>query len=352
MTNQPNKKPLWRRILRIALIVLAILVGIALVLASVFYAIYWRGRVKLLNRDLTITPPESLIDNAEEEGRLITYKGEKYRYNEDVVSLLFLGIDKRDLNTDAVYGNNGQADSLFLATLNTRTGEVKVIPLSRESMVDVNLYDASGNFIGIKRQQLCLAYAYAASAEEGCENICRSVGRLLYGMPIDGYVAIDLNGVKTLNSAVGGIQVKVSEDLEIKNKGEIIRLAAGQTVRLDDNTVLPYVQLRGDDLDANEQRMKRQKQFLNEFIGVATAEIKANFTLLETYYNAAKPYTACNLDFSEITYLTSTYLVGGRSAIQYLTVQGESKLEGEHVAFYPDETSLYEAVLATFYTKE
>ncbi len=351
MTNRQNNQP-RRRALPILLGITAGVAVLALVLGSVYYALYWRGRVSLLDRDNSIDTPDSLVDNAEEEGKLITYKGETYRYNESVVSLLFMGVDKTDIQADGGYGKNGQADSLFLATLDTRTGAVKIIPLSRESMVDINLYDADGAFLGTEKKQLCLAYAYGATAEEGCENTARSVTRMLYGMPIDGYIAIDFDGVKALNRAVGGVRLKVLEEIQIYENKSIRTIAEGQTITLDDSTVIPYIQQRGDDLEANNRRMQRQKQFLQEFATVAANNVKKNFTLLEKYYNAVKPYAVSDLSFSEITYLASTYLVGGQPAIEYLPVMGESRLEGEHVAFHPDETSLYEAVLAAFYTKE
>lgn len=351
MTKEPTKRrAILRRILRIVLIVLAVLIVLGLVLASVYYALYTSGRASLLDRDNSIVVPDSLVDSAEQEGKLITYKGETYRYNEAVVSLLFIGIDKTDIQADGGYGKNGQADSLFLAAMNTETGRVRVIPLSRDSMTDINLYDADGAYLGTEKRQLCLAYAYGDTAEEGCENTVRSVMRLLYGMPVDGYVAIDFDGVKALNSAVGGITVTSPETLTDWN-GKVL-LSEGQTVRLTDENVLMYVRKRGDDLEANSRRMQRQKQFLQEFVRVAANNVKGNFTLLEKYYNAVKPYAVSDLTFSEITYLTSTYLVGGQPAIEYLPVVGENRLEGEHVAFYPDEVSLYESVLATFYVKE
>ncbi len=350
MTNERNNPPSHRRAWRIALISLAVIAALALVLASVYYALYWKGRASLMDRDNSLAAPESLVDNAEEEGKLITYKGTTYRYNESVVSLLFMGVDKADIQSDGGYGKNGQADSLFLAALDTRNGSAKIIPLSRETMADVNLYDVNGQFIGTKSTQLCLAYAYAANAEEGCENVIRSVGRLLYGMPIDGYIAIDFDGVKALNNAVGGVTVTSPEDIDDAFGQRVI--SKGQTVRLNNNSVIMYIQKRGDDVDANNRRMLRQKQFLNEFIRIAANKVKSNFTLLEKYYNAVKPYAVSDLTFSEITYLASTYLVGGQRAIEYLSVIGESHLEGEHVEFTPDETSLYEAVLSAYYTKE
>ncbi len=350
MTNGQTNHPIRRRILRAALIILAVLTALALIAVSVYYALYWRGRADLFDRNNRIETPDSLIDNADDEGKHITYKGEEYRYNEAVVSLLFMGVDKADIQADGGYGENGQADSLFLAALDTANGNVKVIPLSRESMVDVNLYDADGQFIGTQKRQLCLAYAYGATAEEGCENTSRSVARLLYGMPIDGYVAVDFEGVKALNKAVGGVTVTPKETL--KDARGTVLFNKGKPVRLNEESVLNYIRLRDDDADANNRRMQRQKDFLNEFITLAAKNVKKNFTLLEKYYNAAKPYTVSDLTLSEITYLTSTYLVGGQRAITYLSVTGESKQEGESIAFYADETSLYEAVLAAFYTKQ
>ena len=347
--KQKNRLP---RSLRAVLIVLAAIAVAALLAVSVCYALYWHGRAAMLEHGGSLDTPNSLVDNVKDEGRLVTYKGEDYLYNEDVVSLLLLGVDKSYINTNASHGKNGQADSLFVATLDTRTGAVKIIPLSREIMADVNLYDADGAYLGVEKLQLCLAYAYAATPEEGCENVARSVNRLLYGMPIDGCVAIDLEGLKALTSAVGGVTVSVLEDVVVNyDPNNYVVLKKGQDVTLSSETVIPYIRQRGQDVDANNRRMQRQQQFLNNFIHVASNKIKGNFTLLEKYYNAIKPYTVSDLTLSKITYLASTYLIGGQRAIDYLPVSGDTTLGEEYVEFRPDETALYEAVLAAFYTK-
>ena len=267
---------------RALLIIISVIVAIALLATISYFAIYWSGLSSLTDRDNVITAPESLIDDAENDGLTVVYKGETYRYNDSIISLLFMGVDKTDIHSDAsAYGSNGQADSLFLATLNTKTGGVKVIPLSREMMADINLYDAAGTFIGTEKRHLCLAYAYASNAQEGCENVSRSVGRLLYGMPIDGYIAIDMEGLKALNKAVGGVTVTSLENINDAFGVKII--SEGQTVTLGDHNVLSYIQARDEDVNANDRRMQRQKQFLNEFIRTAADNIKKNFTLVEKY---------------------------------------------------------------------
>jgi LCP family protein required for cell wall assembly len=330
--------------------VVAALAAVVLVLAGVYYALYRQGRSSLFERNESIVAPESLVDAAEDEGQRITYQGENYRFNDAVVSMLFMGVDKTDIQQNDEYGRNGQADSLFVATLDTKTGEIKVIPLSREIMVDVNTYAVDGSFVGTQNQQLCLAYAYGATGEESSENVIRSVKRLLYGMPIDGYVTLDMDGGAALTDAVGGVKVTALESIT-KWDGSFIT-KKGSAVVLNSDTVLRYICTRDNDVDANNRRMQRQRQFLNEFIKTAADKVKKNFTLLERYYNAAKPYTVSDLSLSEVTYLASTYLVGGQAEIRYVNVTGEMKMGKEHVEFYPDQTSLYEAVLAAFYIKE
>ncbi len=353
MTKEQSKK-IWRRVGKISLIVVAVLLAIVLILVAVFAILYYKGRASLLNRDsLVITPPESIVDIIEDEGKTVVYKGETYRFNENAVSLLFMGIDKQGIDSDTTYGNNGQADSLFLAVIDTKTGKTNIIPISRESMVDVNRYTVNGTYAGVEKTQLCLAYAYANNAKDGCENVIRSVGRILYGMPIDGYVAIDMDGVITLNRAVGGVKVTVPEDLTVYPRpgvNEPQYLKKGQVLRLDDSNVYGYVRARGKDTDANNRRIQRQKQFLTGFIQLATQQIKADVTTIEKLYHAAEPYTVSSLDLSEITFLATTY-VNSSGSIEYLTVQGETVMGEKHVEFYPDDTSLYEAILSAFYTK-
>ena len=60
-----------------------------------------------------------------EQGKEVTYQGEKYVYNEELVSILFLGVDKEAFEEGGTVGDGkaGQADALFLLVadiVNTR----------------------------------------------------------------------------------------------------------------------------------------------------------------------------------------------------------------------------------------
>ena len=71
-----------------------------------------------------------------EQGKEVTYQGEKYVYNEDLVSILFLGVDKEAFEEGGMVGDGkaGQADALFLLVLDTKTGKNRLIAISRDTM--------------------------------------------------------------------------------------------------------------------------------------------------------------------------------------------------------------------------
>ena len=140
-------------------------------------------------------------------------------YNEDLVSILFLGVDKEAFEEGGTVGDGkaGQADALFLLVLDTKTGKSRLIAISRDTMTDVNVYSDLGNFIGTEKLQLCLAYTYGDGKEKSCENTVRAVSRLFYGMPVAAYAALDLDAIAVLTDAVGGVEVTVTKDLTIQD---------------------------------------------------------------------------------------------------------------------------------------
>ncbi len=349
MTSSHAKpSPRLRRWQKILLAIVAAIAAVALLLGGTYFWLYSQGRNALFGDRGSLETPESLVEKVEDDGLTVEYGGMRYRYNEAVVSVLFIGVDKSDVQQNSGYGQNGQADTLFLAALDTKTGTVRIIPLPREAMVDVNIIGVGGGFAGTQRTQLCLAYAYGATGAESCENTARSVSRLLYGAPVDAYCAIDLQGVRVLTDAVGGVPVTVQESFKATRH----RFVKGETVTLKGAMADDYIRYRSNDLDGSTKRMKRQKQFLQAFFQTARRQLSKDFSLLTTYYSAAKPYLISDLGLSEITYLVSNGLLGtGVNGFEYLSIDGQMALGQEFAEFIPDPTSAYETVLAAFYTK-
>lgn len=344
--EKPKKRSRGKKVI---LIILLVLLALLLAAGGTIAWMYHQGQQDLLTTEPpAIKPPEALVDSS--DGDRVVYKGITYEYNYDVTAILVVGVDKKDIQEESVYGQNGQADTLFLATLDTNTGDMHIIPISRETMVDVDRYAADGSYIGVEKTQLCLAYAYATDGNGGSENVVRSVSRLLYGVPINSYVSIDLDGVMEVTNTIGGIPLTALEDIPDPRTGEIL-ICKGEEVILDGKQALTYMRHRDTDAQANNRRMQRLKQFFTAFIGKAGSSLKKDIGLLPKYYTAASPYIVTDVTLSKMTYLVSSALSGSNwKSPNYHTISGRSVDGEQHAEFYADTASAYEAVLAAFYT--
>ncbi|MBE6728281.1 MAG: LytR family transcriptional regulator [Ruminococcaceae bacterium] len=340
-----------RRALKVILIILSVILGLLIALVITFSTLWYMGKVSLFDYDVDVSVPEEMVDSALEDGSKVVYNGETYLYNEDAVNVLFMGIDKKDISTQQGYGSNGQADSVMVINLDTKTGSIKILPISRDAMVDVNIYSAEGSYLGVEKEQLCLAYAYGSNGEESCENVRKSVSRLLYGIEISSYVAIDLDGVIALNDAMGGVRLTPIESVSTDDSK--IKLAKGKEVVLKGEMVNAYIRWRGKDTDANTRRMLRQKHYMTTFASQAGNQVMSDFGKLTVLYDTAKPYTVTDIKLSELTYIASCCLTSNLgNSIVYNSISGQSVMGEKHVEFYPDQNSVFEAVLNTFYVKQ
>lgn len=341
-----RQKRRWRKI---SLSVLCCFLGLLLVLTGGFFLSSELGRRSLLGDTPSVQPPKALTEEIEDDGRILTYRGQRYQYNENIVSVLCMGMDKDRLSDGSGYGKNGQADAIFLAALDTKTGVVKVLPISRETMVEINETTMQGQDGGIVTAQLCLAYAYGNDPVSGSENMALSVQRLLYGIAPDATVVMDQNGLGKLSTLLGGITVTCNEDIREGSR----TFKKDKEYRLKGDDMRSYIQMRGGDLEGNQRRMEREKEVLRALVSAAAKKVSDNPASLLTLYNKMNPYFKSTLTFNEITYLASRCLTTdlGKS-FEYLSIKGELR-EGKetlYAEFYPDEASVYEAVLALYYT--
>lgn len=339
-----KKKPKTKRVL---LIILIVFLSLTVALAGTFFALHTIGK-KQFHKDDKNIQIDNPSDNIEIDEDSVTYNGSKYTLDPNVVSVLFMGIDKEDINSDKGYGKNGQADAIFIAAFNTKDKSIKIIPIPRETMVDVNLYSKDGEYSGVQLEQLCLAYAYGDTAESCSNNVLTSVRRVLYGINITSYVTMDINGVKTLTDAIGGISLPCLETFDLDGR----TYTEGQQLNLDGYLARYYIRFRGNDEYASSRRMLRQKQFLSAIADTAGNQIMSNFTKLGTYYNLLQPYISTNLSFSQITYLASSCLIMNvGSSLDYKSVSGNVSVGEKYVEFVPDQNSLLDTIMDVFYEK-
>lgn len=338
----------WQKIslgIIIALISLIVITIIAIVL------MYFAGKNALLDDGgLNINVPDfaDTIDN----GQYITYNGHKYKYNDKITSILCMGVDTeadrvRVSETDGDTANNlasgGQADSLFLASLNVETGETNMVNISRETMTEVNVYTSSGKAAGSRTEQICLAYAYGNTDKKAhCQNELVAVRRLFYNLPVNFYLSMEISGIGPVNDAVGGVKVKSPETV-----GDFVE---GETYNLFGNLAQSFVRDRSHaTVEGNNLRMERQRVYLESFSNNVFAKTRSNLTYPLTVYNAAEPYITTNFGINEVAFFSVTALRGGFNGLNVENVPGKVKQGEKYAEFYVDEKKFFELFLKLYY---
>lgn len=339
-------------------IVAAVLVLLLLFGVMAFLGMEMLGKSAMLQKSdetVELMAPETEEVQVEEDGQIITYKGEKYVYNENITSVLCMGVDKYDVEETAdQIGEAGQADMLMLAILDTESGDVKLWNISRDSMTDVDVYNVNGEYVRTEKMQACLAYAYGDGSHGSCENVVRSVSRLLYGIPIQSYAVLDMDAIQPLNDAIGGVEVTIHE-------GDILpaKFKPGTTVLLKGKDVKSYVQSRRTEMpdeaiDSNNNRMARQRQYMMNFIQKAMQMTKEDISTPITLFNIARKgnHIITNLNVSRVTYLATVVSKMNFTEESFQTVPGEVIDGGEYAEYHVDDEALYQMILDTFYVKQ
>ena len=340
--------------LRILIVLLVI--GIIAVGSLVYLRAHGESSMKKPVEEVQIVIPRDdsevpEIEEVEDDGKAITYRGEKYRYNENISTILFMGTDRtivQQESTETAIGTNGQADTIILCVVDNTNQKISFINVNRDTMVPVSEYTPDGDYAGDKVMQICLAYSYGADNVQSSERMVEAVSKYLYGMPINAYCRMSYDGIPTLNDAVGGVTVIVPEDMTSVNS----EWMEGSTITLHGEETAAYMRWRNrNTVHTNELRMSRQKQYLKAFMKQTIEQVRADLTLPLTLYSIATDYMTTDITTSQVTYLSSKILEYGVKDDAIFSIPGESVDGEEHVEFYTDDKGLYDIILNTFYNK-
>ena len=281
-----------------------------------------------------------------EDSNTVTWQGKTYKYNQNLSNYLLLGVDKRTpAETRVGKADAGQADALFLLSLNRKTKEMTLISIPRDTMTDVESFDLEGKSLGKSKDHISLSYGYGDGGAESCKLTQEAVSNLFYGLPIQGYLAMNLDGIPQLAKSVGGLTVTVpNNSLEYKYP----EFAEGAEVTLtEENT---EVFLRSRDVDESQSaiyRMERQKAFLDAFSKKAKECYEQNAKFAANLFVAIKPYTVTNISEDRLMKLFQT-ADEGDGYIEW-TVPGEGTQGLSYDEYQVDDDALYAKIMETFY---
>lgn len=297
----------------------------------------------LQNKKDTEELPQASAQSGADEGmqNTVTYQGETYEYNTNLKNVLFLGVDKEaDSVVGETVGRNGQADCILLMIMDQEAKETTLLQISRDSMTDVDIYGITGSYLATEHVQIALQYAYGESDSRSNWLMKNAVSHLLYEIPISSVIALTVDGIGEVTSAMGGVTLTVPKDYTSVDPS----FAEGATLTLQGDLAERYVRYRDITVTgSNNDRMERQNQFIQAMFQQMQ---NINAAAYESILSSADPYLTTDMSAEELHHLKD-YTI--HQEIE--TVPGTAAPGEEHEEFTVDDQALYELILKLFYKK-
>ncbi len=346
-SEQRRKRRKRRRITkRIKRVLIAL--GVVLLLAVMgvgiaVFTMYHTGKNEMKSTHYSITAPQNVV--VINDGKTIVYNGEKYRYKSDILTFLFIGVDKTAAaqQNDKI-GSSGQSDVLLLSAIDKASGKIYMINIPRDIITDVGVYSPGGGYVGREKLPIATAYAYGDGEKTSCVNAAEAVSRLFYNVPVSTYFSLNLDGIAEINDSVGGVDVTSPETV-----GDFVE---GESYHLQGEMARKFIQSRATDRpDANLLRNNRQKLYMNAFLKKAVSAIKSDPSTALDFYNVALPFACSNITADRITYLATEFIVNRNMTFENVSVPVEVTVNEGRAENYVKEDEFYELFLSIFYTK-
>lgn len=318
------------------LIILSVVLGVILIAVSAFFITLKIGEMKLRKNLVANENIENTEDGVDDNA--VYHKGKAYYYNENLINLLLIGVDRESNSTS----KNGQADALYLVSVDTEVGKVKIVGISRNTLCEMNVYGSDGKPYGTENAQICLAYAYGSNDVNSSENCAYAVSNLLFDIPINGYYTIYFDSLSKIVNMVGGVRVNVPADI---NDAQFAAIK-GTSAVLDGSKAMSFLRMRND---SNAPRVERHKEFISGFINAAKSAVKKDLSLPVKIADKLGSESITDIDVSGMIYLATEAL---NWETEFINISGEYSVENEREIFTVNEATLKDTVIDNFYIAE
>lgn len=313
-----------------------------LAVVAVFAAGIWKQQ-----RKAHMETDSASVSSEENTSESITYKGKTYVYNDHLSNYLFMGIDtKGDMET-AESGDAGQADAVFLVSVDRVTKEMQVISIPRDTMTEIQMFSVSRKSLGLMENHINLQYAQGDGKTESCELMKTAVSKLLGGIPVHGYCSVNMDGIPVMTEAAGNLQVVIPDNsLEEVNP----EFTEGAEVTLTKDNVEQFVRYRNTGREQSALvRQDRQKIFIEAYMKKAQEQYAKDASFVTGLYESMKPYMVTNIGNDLFVKLLSA-AQEGKSSVHTLPGKGA---QGEYFDEYRvDEEALQEMIISVFYRED
>lgn len=210
-----------------------------------------------------------------------------------IMNVALFGIDSQNVE------NKGRSDAIMIASVNGKTGKIKLISIARDTYVDVP---------GYEKTKINHAYAYG-----GPELAIQTINEN-FDLDITDYVSVNFDSLADVIDEMGGIELEVTdaERQQINNyllKGE--KLQESGLVHLTGPQAVSYSRIRK--IDGDVMRGERQRKVLKCLFEKA---LDINPLLYPSYVKKFTPMVETSLSNEEILKVASVGMKGGLSLEQ------------------------------------
>ncbi len=300
-------------------IIAALMAVVALCIAGML--IYYLGMQNSGMQTLSEIVEDGNKDNVDE----IMFEGKKYRYDYSLRNVLFLGIDNEEPFEKKQAGQGGQSDTILLFSMNPSEKTIRMIEIPRDTMTRIKVYDKDGDFLTEDTAQIALQYAYGDGEERSCRLAEEAVSYLMYDIPVNAYVALNMDGIEEIVEGIGGVEVD----------GKLLNGKEAQN----------FVQAREKEVTgSNLERMKNQKAFILAFFKKLRESGAEDNSIYKKLFNSAKDQLITNISTREMEKFAEYELLEESQVIP-----GEMKAGREHDEFYTDNKELQKIIINLFY---
>ena len=300
--------------------------------------------------DLSLQQPETRGDHTQryEYENLMELSGVTYRQRRDVTTILLMGIDTAAANVNIQdHRNGGQADFLRLIVIDDANKSITQMPIDRDTMTPITVLGIMGNKSGVRTAQVSLAHGFGDGKAQSCELAVEAVSNLMFGIPIDGYVAMNMDGISALNDIVGGIAVTLEDDFSALDPA----MTKGTTLTLKGEQAEYYVRGRMSvGIGTNEARMTRQELYLSQLMDLLFEQVSKDKEFIGMLYDELLPYLTTNLSRGRM--INEAWAAKDYRHTDVVMPIGDHKIGTDgFMQFWMDESALKQNVIDLFYQR-
>ena len=291
--------------------------------------------------------PESYSTEYTESDRqdTIVHDGKEYQYNAHLSNYLFVGVDTRDeVESYKTQADAGQADTIYLLSYDRVKCTLTCIAIPRDTLTSIHVYGVDGTDMGTTVDHINLQYAFGDGKHKSCQLMKEAVSNMLYGIPIQGYYSLNMDGISVAAGALGDVEVVVPDDTWTEIDPTYQK---GTTVVISEENAEKLVRYRDTEEGQSAiARMNRQKVLLQASASNAKEKVSEDTDYIVDVQEALKPYMVTNIgndvfaDLAEAEFDSETGIID---------VPGEGVEGTDFDEYHIEETELYELILKLFY---